>query len=53
MDLKNVSELGGVLTLLEKLITRYVDGWLGELSCPQFANHRGVCVGQASLAFCA
>ena len=34
MDLKSVSEFGGLLTLLENLIARYVDGWLGELSCP-------------------
>ena len=34
MDLKSVSELGGLLTLLENLIARDVDGWLGELSCP-------------------
>ena len=34
MDLKSVSVLGGLLTLLENQIARYVDGWLGELSCP-------------------
>ena len=33
MDLKSVSEFGGLLTLLENLIARYVASWLGELSC--------------------